>query len=333
MDLRPVLIIVPTLLFAYMNGANDSGTMAASVVSSRTLAPRRALFIAGIASFLGALFLGSAVARTLGEGLVLMQQLPADARPFVACVAAAFSAIAWGFFAWKFGLPASYTHALLGGWLGGFAALGGLTIINVGSVTSVLAAVLLTPFLALIIAWISMRILYAAVEECGPSWMSFFRGLESLMFGAMSFAHGANAAQKSMALLVIAGLTINQTGAVPLEFDLPFWVQGLCAGAFSLGVLLGFTRTLKTVGFGIFHVGPLHSVCALASAGGLTLVSTLFGLPLSSGQINSSSLLGAGAGHNMRAVRWDVAVEFLANWVMTFPATAFMAYIFVKVLK
>jgi len=333
MDFRPILVLVPALVFAFMNGANDSGTMAASVVSSRSIRPRTAMWIAAIASFAGAMLLGSEVARMLGERLLHLEYLPPGASPFWACVGAVFSAIGWGLFAWKFGLPASYTHALLGGWLGGFMALGGVQIVNVANVFYVLAAVLLTPFLALFVSWAGLLTMYYLLEEVSLQAMPLFRAIERVMFVLMSFAHGANAAQKSMALLVIAGLSLGRTGPLPVKFDLPLWVQGVCAASFAIGVLFGFVRTLKTVGFGIFRVGPLHSFCALASSAGLTIVSTVFGLPLSSGQINSSALLGAGAGHNIKAVRWDVAFEFFANWAVTFPASAGMSYVLVKVIK
>ncbi len=206
-------------------------------------------------------------------------------------------------------------------------------VLHLKNVLLVLAAVLLTPIIALIAAWIGLRLLYWAASELTQQTKIFFQAAESLMFIVMSFAHGANAAQKSMALLVLGGLSLGQRGPLPAEFFLPVWVQAVCAAAFAAGVLLGFTRTLKKVGFGIFRVETLHSLCALAVAGSLTIVSTVFGLPLSSGQINTSALMGAGAGHNFRAVRWDIAAEFFANWMLTLPCTGVMAFLLVKLIE
>ncbi len=331
MELLPLLILIPTLLFAFMNGANDSGTMAASVVSSRCLSPRTAVLWAAIASFLGALLLGSAVAKMLGQGLIHLSRLPADAQPFNACVAAAVAAILLGVFAWHFGFPGSYTHALLGGWFGGFMGIGGAGVVNWGNAGLVLAAVLLTPILGLVASWAAIRVVFRMGSELSIQTRWIFQGVERLTFLALSLAHGANAAQKSMALLVLAGISLGGGHPWPSEFVLPLWVRCVCSAAFAFGVLLGFTRTLKLVGFGIFKVGTLHSFTALGVSSVLILVSTIAGLPLSAGQINSSALLGTGAGDRAKAVRWDIAFDFVTNWVLTFPAAAVLAYVLVKV--
>ena len=303
--------------------------MSASVVSSRSMTTRSAAVVAAAAAFLGSMFLGSAVARTFGQHLVRLDLLPAAASPFDACVAAVIAAVAWATVAWRLGLPGSYTHALLGGWLGGFLALGGPEVIQWRNAVLVMLGVMLTPFIGLVTAGIAIRGLYRAAREVSSRMIHSFRTAEGLMFAALSLAHGANAAQKSMALLVVAGLSL-QTGGVPQSFVLPLWVRGVCSAAFAFGVLFGFTRTLKKMGFDIFRVEPLHSFTALAVSWGLVLGSTLVGLPLSPGQINSSSLLGVGAGHNPRAVRWDTVGELLANWFLTFPAAAVLAWVLVK---
>lgn len=331
MEFLPLLILVPTLLFAFMNGANDSGTMAASVVSSRCLSPRAAVLWAAIASFLGALLLGSAVARMLGQGLIHLDRLPVAANPFGACVAAVAAAICWGGFAWYCGLPGSYTHALLGGWFGGFMGIGGPSVVNWGNAGLVLAVVLLTPLLGLVVSWAAIRVVYRLGSELSMQTRWIFRGVEKMTFLALSLVHGANAAQKSMALLVLAGISLGAGHPWPTDFVLPFWVRCVCSAAFALGVLLGFTRTLRVVGFGIFKVETLHSFTALGVSGLLILISTMAGLPLSAGQINSSALLGTGAGDRAKAVRWDVAFDFVTNWVLTFPAAAVLAYVLVKV--
>lgn len=328
-----LLVAAGPLLFAFMNGANDSGTIAAPVVSSRTLSPRASAVLAAAAAFAGAMLLGSAVARTLGMDLVALELLPAAARPLDACIAAAAAAILWGSVAWRFGLPGSYTHALLGGWLGGFLALGGPAVVKWDGAAKVLLGVLVTPPLALAASWAAMRRLYRAAEELSMQALPLVRLVERAGFLGVSLAHGANAAQKSMALLVLAGMSSSGAWPWPEDFALPFKARLACSTAFALGVLLGFTRTLKTVGFRIFRVGPLHSACALWVSGALILASTAAGLPLSAGQINSSSLMGAGAAHNPRAVRWGVAGDLLTNWVLTFPGAAVMAYVLIKVIE
>jgi len=332
MDGGALLILGPTLLFAFMNGASDSGTMVASLVSSGNLSPRRAALLAAACAFLGALLLGSAVAHTIGEQLVRVNALPPGSHPFHACVAAAAAALLWCSAAWLLGFPGSYTHAMLGGWLGAFMALGGPGIVLWRNAGIVLLGVLLTPLLGLVAAWIAMALLERATLHLSRKTLPLFRLAEVGAFMALCLAHGANAAQKSMALLVIAGFSLAGD-PVPASFDLPPWVRWICSAAFSAGVLLGFSRILKTVGFHIFRVRPLHSFCALGTSMLLILSSTFAGLPLSPGQINSSCLLGAGAGHNYRRVRWDMAGDLLANWVLTFPLAAVLSFLIVKVVE
>jgi PiT family inorganic phosphate transporter len=333
MDLSPAFFIVPTIAFAFMNGANDSGTMAASVVSSRALSPRSAAVWAALGAFVGALLLGSAVAKTLGESLVHLNEIPPQAEPHQACIAAASAAVLWGTVAWKFGWPGSYTHSLLGGWIGGFVALGGPDVVQWNAAAWVLAGVLFTPVISLFASWVAMRLFFKLGSELSMQTKWLFRGAERLLFGALCVAHGANAAQKSMALLVLAGLSYGQAWPWPEEILLPMWVRMVCATAFAAGVLLGFTTTLIKVGFGIFRVDTIHSFTALGVSGGLILVSTLMGLPLSAGQINSSALLGTGAGDRARQVRWDAALGIFSNWALTFPVSAVMAYFLTKVLS
>lgn len=332
-DAAGLLILLPVLAFAFMNGANDSGTMAAAVVGSRCMSPRAAVLLAAAAAFAGAALLGSAVARTLGAGLVHLDLLPPSERTYDACVAAAFASILWGTAAWRLGLPGSYTHALLGGWLGAFGALGGPSVVRWGNALLVLAGVLLTPVLGLLVSWGAMGLVNRAAGDLTMQAKGVLRGLERALFFLLSLAHGANAAQKSMALLFLAGLSLRREGGWPAVFEVPLWIRTLCSAAFCLGVLFGFTQPLKTVGFGIFRVQTLHSLCALGSSGGLILLSTLAGLPLSAGQINSSAVLGAGAGRSVRRVRWDVAADIAANWALTFPVSALLAYLTVKLIE
>ncbi len=279
------------------------------------------------------MLLGSAVARTLGESLIRLDALHSGGGTLLACVAAASAAVLWGVFAWFLELPGSYTHSLLGGWLGGFCAVGGVQVVVWPEAARIAVAVLATPLIGLVLSWLAMKALRRAGAELSLQTVVLFRAAEKLLFFALSVAHGANAAQKSMALLVLAGFAYSRRWPWPAQLDFEPWVRIFCAAAFSFGVLGGFTRTLKKMGFGIFRVQTLHSVTALGVSAGLVLASTLAGLPLSAGQINSSALLGAGAGHHVRSVRWDTATDLAWNWILTFPISAVVAWVFVKVVE
>ena len=333
MEPRDMLFVLGTLVFAFMNGANDCGTMAASIVSSRGLAPRTAALVAAVCSFAGTMILGSAVVRTLGAGLVRFELLSASTDPYVACSAALAATLAWAVAAWLLGIPSAYTHALLGGWFGGFMAVGGRQAVEWAGAGKVLLAVLVVPFIGLAAAWAAMDRIYDAAQELSSRTKELFRKLEAVEFAALCLAHGANAAQKSMALLILSGASLADGRPWPEQLDIPFWVKAACAGAFAFGVLSGSMRTLKTVGFGMFRIEMLHSVTALTVAGALLFSSTLAGVPLSPAQVNSWALLGTGAARRRSAVRWDVAADFLASWLLTFPVCAVMAYVIAKVVE
>lgn len=324
------LAVGAALAFAFLNGAIDAGTLAGSVISSRALSPRRALLIAALGTFAGSMLLGSAVVNTLGRHLVVFSALPASASPLTAVSAAALAALVWVAFGALLGLPGSFTHALLGGWLGAFLALGGPGAVRWWAAAQVLLGVLAVPLLGLGAAWGALRLFYGVGQRISSRSQDFLSDLESVLFAALSVAHGANASQKSMALLVVGAMDLSVGSSAPLE--VPGWVRLTVSLAFASGILLGATRTLKTVGFRIFRVGTVHSFLALGVSGGLVLGSTLAGLPLSPGQLNSACLLGVGAGHNPKTVRWGVAVDLLANWAVTFPAAAVLGYLLAKVL-
>lgn len=322
--------VVASLAFAFLNGAIDAGTLAGSVVSSRALSPKRALLIAAVGTFAGSMLLGSAVVHTLGRHLVVFEALPRGVSPLEATTAAAVAALAWSAFRALVGLPGSFTHALLGGWLGAFAALGGPKAVNWGAAALVLLGVLLVPMVGLACAWAGMRLFYGLGARLSSRAQLFLRDLEVLLFAGLSVAHGANASQNSMALLAVGALDLS--GGVPAGLSVPPWVRLLCSTAFASGILLGASRTLRTVGFRICRVGTVHSFVALGVSGSLVLASTLGGLPISPGQLNSSCLLGVGAAHNPKTVRWGVAVDIMTNWLLTFPASAALGYALTKVL-
>lgn len=324
------LAAAAALAFAFLNGVIDAGPLAGSVISSRALSPRKALVIAALGSFLGSMLLGSAVVRTMGQGLLVFQALPVGTELCLASAAAALAALVWvtlGAFA---GLPGSFTHALLGGWFGAFVALGGFGAVRWGRAGLVLLGIFFVPLLGLGAAWGGLLLFNSAGARLSSRSQVFLAELETVVFAGLSVAHGANAAQKSMALLAVGALDLS--GGVPTGLEVAGWVRLFCAGAFSLGMLLGATRTLKTVGFGICRVGTVQSFLALSVSASLVSASTFIGLPLSPGQLNSACLLGVGAGHNPKTVRWGVAVDLLSNWALTFPATAALGFVLAKVL-
>ncbi|MBI4051014.1 MAG: inorganic phosphate transporter [Elusimicrobia bacterium] len=329
MSLVTIFLLVLTFLFLLLDGMNDSANLVSTVVSSRTLSPQKAVLLAAAGEFLGACFLGSAVARTMGQEMVFVAGSSSQMGSYVpwAALSAILAATVWGGVSWMSGLPCSSTHALLGGWVGAFAALSGLATVQWDKVCSVFLAILGAPLAGFAISWILIKGIYRLVQGIPVKAGGAVRFLERIWLGILSLAHGANDGQKSMAVLV-SGLLLWTPG--DNAYFIPVWVRLLCSTAISLGVLLGASNTVRTLGFRLYKVQSIHSFASQSVSGGLLLISTLMGFPLSTGQVVSSSILGVGAGVQPRAIRWEVALEIALNWVITLPVSALLAYFMLK---
>ncbi|MBI4057543.1 MAG: inorganic phosphate transporter [Elusimicrobia bacterium] len=327
MDISSLALISITVLFVFLDGLNDSANLVSTVVSSRALSPQKAVLLAAGGELLGACFLGSAVAQTIGKEMVLVSGPAHAAYPILwAALSAISAAFLWGVVSWRLGLPCSSTHSLLGGWVGAFLALAGWSMIQWHKVASVFLIILVSPLVGFSVSWLLMKGIQKSIQGLPLKLGKVVRVLESIWLGILSLAHGANDGQKSMAVLV-AGLML---GGRHDAYSIPLWVRLTCSLAISLGVLVGSSRTIRTLGFSLYKVQSIHSLCSQSVSGMLILLSTLLGFPLSTGQVVSSSIMGVGAGVQPRAVRWDVALEIGMNWILTLPLSAGLAYFMLK---
>ncbi len=314
LNLMLIAVLALAVVFDYINGFHDTANAIATSVATRALRPQYALLMATAFNFIGA-FAGTAVAKTIGAGLVDEQTTTQ-----VVVAAALIGAIAWNLITWLLGLPSSSSHALIGGLLGATA-----TAVGTGSfkldgifnkvviplITSPIAGFVLALVLMVALTWIFRG---AARKPLGTA----FRRLQVFSAGYMAFAHGSNDAQKTMGIITLA---LFSAGVIPTN-DVPAWVIVIAASAISLGTAIGGWRIMHTMGQRVVQLEPIHGFAAETTAATVLLVTAHLGMPVSTTHVISSAIMGVGASRGVRAVRWGVARRILVAWVLTIPAAA-----------
>ncbi|HZC21861.1 MAG TPA: anion permease [Candidatus Binatia bacterium] len=332
-DVLLVLItILVALIFDFVNGFHDSANSIATVVSTRVLSPKLAVLWAAVFNFLAAFFLGTAVAKTIGSGMIHLEYVDQ-----YVVLAALFGAIAWDLMTWWWGLPTSSSHALIGGYAGAAMAHAALDsgwrsmphVIIPAGWTKTLAFIVLAPLIGLVLGFIFMLSIYWIFRRSAPQPVDrLFRRMQLLSAAAYSLGHGANDAQKTMG--IIAGALY--TGGFMSKSDMLgnwgtlHWPIILAAhAAIAAGTYLGGWRIVKTMGQKITKLKPVGGFCA-ESAGAITLFATaLAGIPVSTTHTITGAIVGVGAVHRASAVRWGIAGRIVWAWILTIPASALVA--------
>ena len=316
----PVLIglIVVALAFDFLNGLHDTANSIATLVSTRMLRPRYAVIWAAFFNFIAFLIFGVHVARTVGVGIVSADVI--DARVIFGAL---MGAIAWDLITWWGGIPSSSSHALIGGLVGAGVVKAGLgSIVWPGLITtgafivlSPLLGFLLALLLILAVSWAFVRANPRAVEPT-------FQWLQFAAASLISLGHGGNDAQKTMG--IIAVLLFSQ-GHLGSNFYVPFWVVLICQATIALGTLVGGWRIVRTVGSKITRITPVQGCCASAAGAIMLFAATFLGIPVSTTHTVTGSVVGVGAARKASAVRWNVAGNIVAAWIVTLPASGLVA--------
>jgi PiT family inorganic phosphate transporter len=312
-----VVVIALAVAFDYVNGFHDTANAIATSVATRALAPRYAILMAAAFNFIGA-FAGTAVANTIGSGLV------ADASTTQVVLAAALlGAIAWNLITWQRGLPSSSSHALIGGLLGATIVAAGTGALKVdGIVTKVVVPMITSPVLGFAIAFALMVAIYWIFRDSKRKPMATrFRRIQILSAGFMAFAHGSNDAQKTMGVITLALVAAK---VIP-TFAVPVWVIALSASALSLGTAIGGWRIMHTMGQRVAKLEPVHGFAAETTAATILLGTAHFGMPVSTTHVISGAIMGVGSSQGLRHVRWGVARRILVAWILTIPAAGLLA--------
>lgn len=318
------LAVFLALLFDFTNGFHDSANQVATVIKVNAMKPYRAMAIAAICDFIGAFFLGTAVAETLGKGIIDPAFIKPGTEGILVIVAALCSAIFWNFWTWKFGIPSSSSHALIGGLIGAFVAGWGFDPLNWNKVWSIFVGLLISPLIGLIIAFG----LTTFVIRTGGSYFTssklnyFFKKSQYVTLICQSLAHGTNDAQKTMGVIVFILIAGGIYSPLPGAMIIPKWVILASASAISIGIFFGGWRIIRTLGWDIYDIKPVHSFVSQFSSAGIIYSASFMGLPISTTQVISSSVMGAGAADHPKLVHWEVAKDMGRAWLMTIPASA-----------
>ena len=332
-DVVLVLItVLVALIFDFVNGFHDSANSIATVVSTRVLSPRWAVAWAATFNFLAAFILGTAVAKTIGTGMIRLEYVDQQV-----VLAGLFGAIVWDLLTWWWGLPTSSSHALIGGYAGAAMARAALrsglaampSVIIAHGWTKTLIFIVFAPLIGLILGFSFMLSIYWIFRRSAPQPVDrLFRRLQLLSAAFYSLGHGANDAQKTMG--IIAGALY--TGGFMSKSDMMgswgrlHWPIILAAhAAIAAGTYFGGWRIVKTMGQKITKLKPVGGFCA-ETAGSLTLFGTaLAGIPVSTTHTITGAIVGVGAVHRLSAVQWGVAGRIVWAWIFTIPASAIVA--------
>jgi PiT family inorganic phosphate transporter len=336
--------------FDYINGFHDTANAIATSVATRALKPEYAIFLSASANFVGALVFGTAVASTIGSGIVQDNMILGNGATVLA--AALLGAIAWNLITWALAIPSSSSHALIGGLIGAAWASAGPNAVQWGNFAGkVLLPLVSSPILGLLIGFGFMVVLLNWIVRAGPNRIrrSFrrrraggasgrpdptepqdvsprriserFRRLQILSATYMALSHGSNDAQKTMGILTLA---LFSAGVIH-DKTVPVWVILMAATAMSLGTAAGGWRIMKTMGQKVVRLDPVHGFAAETTAASIILTASRFGMPVSTTHVISTAIMGVGSSDRPNAVHWGVARSIVTAWILTIPCAAVIA--------
>jgi PiT family inorganic phosphate transporter len=315
--------VTVTLCFALVNGFHDGGNVIATIIASRSQPPLKVLAVAALAEFIGPLILGTAVAHTMAESILkpdLLEGL-SRTRMHTMLISGVGGAILWKLPTWFIGLPSSGSHALVGGLVGAGLIAMGTHGVEVGKVVRAVAIpMLLTPIVGLILGFTVFVLIRNLFERAHRGVGEIFASLQKVTMLFLAASHGSNDAQKSMGIIamILAAGSGELHGALPV----PTWAVVSCAAALALGLSFGGWRMVKSVGYGICRMEPVHSFASQFTAASVILVSSLAGAPVSTSQVVASSVMGVGAARRLTGVRWTAATHIAYAWFLTVPVSA-----------
>jgi len=326
-SLTPALIVVLLLVLAaeFVNGWTDAPNAIAAAVSTRVLSPIAAVIIAAVFNMVGALVTGTAVANTIGKGIVDPEIIDLSV-----VAAAMLTIVLWSTVTAFYGIPTSESHELIAGLTGAGLAAAGPSVLLWEGWRKVLIGLGFSTLLGFFLSVVIMTGLYWLLRKASSSFIgNTFGRLQIISTVFMAFSHGSNDGQKFMGVFALA-LVLG--GAMP-EFVVPLWVMFLMGAVMAIGTAVGGWRIINTMGFKITKLEPIHGFAAQTSGALSILLASRFGIPLSTTHTIGTAIMGVGATKRFSAVRWGMAREIVTTWIITFPACAILGYVFTLLLR
>lgn len=319
-----VVVICLALIFDYTNGFHDAANSIATIVSTKVLTPFQAVLWAATFNFIVFFFVkehkvANTVSKIVVEHFVTIPVL----------LAGLIAAITWNLITWWFGIPSSSSHTLIGGFAGAgitnalYMGSSALSAVNMGYILTIIAYIVLAPFMGLIIAYfVTILVLHLSKNSRPSTAEKWFKRLQLVSSAALSFAHGGNDAQKVMGIIYVA---LIASKVIPSGSHMPNWIPLACYSAIALGTLSGGWKIVKTMGSRITKITPLEGVSA-ETAGAITLFFTeRFGIPVSTTHTITGSIIGVGLTKRLSAVRWGVTINLVWAWIITIPVSGLIA--------
>jgi PiT family inorganic phosphate transporter len=329
-----IFIIGIALFFDYTNGFHDSANSISTVVSTKVLSPRRAVAFAAFFNFIAAFGFGVLVASTISK-IIQLEIVPTEVVPYI-ILAALIGAIAWNLITWRFGLPTSSSHALIGGLVGAGISAAGIAAIKWSAVELIVTFMILSPLLGLVVGFIFMVLVLNVTKKAHKSTAdSYFRRLQLFSAAAYSFSHGTNDAQKTMGIITPLLFSIGYYGASvdPNNLPVPIWVILIAHAAIALGTLTGGWRIVKTMGYKITKLRPVHGFAAETAGAATILGASALGIPVSTTHIICTSIMGVGTTMGASTVKWGVARTIAFAWILTIPLAALIGFVAFAVIR
>jgi inorganic phosphate transporter, PiT family len=329
-----IFIIGVALFFDYTNGFHDSANSISTVVSTKVLSPRNAVVFAAFFNFIAAFIVGVAVASTISK-IIQLEIVPTEVVPYI-ILGALIGAITWNLITWRFGLPTSSSHALIGGLVGAGVSAAGIAAIKWSAVELIVTFMILSPLIGLACGFLFMVLVLNITKKAHKKTAEgHFKRLQLISAAAYSFSHGTNDAQKTMGIITPLLFSIGYFGASvdPNHLPVPLWVIFLSYAAISLGTLSGGWRIVKTMGYKITRLRPVHGFAA-ETAGAVTILgASAVGIPVSTTHIISTSIMGVGTTMGASTVKWGVARTIAIAWILTIPIAAFIGYVAFAIIR
>ena len=321
--------IAVAVVFDFTNGFHDTANAIATSISTRALSPHAAVGLAAVFNLVGAVvtvaFFQAKVSNTIASTLAIKPGL-------VVVIAALLGAISWNLITWYRGLPSSSTHALIGGLCGaGIAAAGGLGGVKWSALGKQVASLAVSPPLGFLTAGLFAILLILVIHRLGlrPGPVNrTFRGLQVLTSAFLSYSHGANDAQKTMAAITLALVASGNL----TKFQVPLWVVVLSAVTIAFGTYAGGWRIIRTLGWSIIKLEPVTGMAAQLTGAAVIQGATLIGLPVSTTHVITGSVMGVGASRKLSAVSWGLGANIALAWLVTIPAAAVIAWVAYAIL-
>jgi inorganic phosphate transporter, PiT family len=322
-----IFVIGVALVFDFTNGFHDSANSISTVVSTKVLSPGNAVAFAAFFNFVAAFAFGVAVASTISK-IINLETVDENLIPFIV-LAALIGAISWNIITWLSGLPTSSSHALIGGLVGAGLAAAGIAAVKFSTVGIIAAFMIISPIIGLVAGFLFMTIvLWVTRDAHRTTAESYFRRLQLFSAAAYSYSHGTNDAQKTMGIIVPLLFSIGYFGANadPNNLPVPIWVILISHAAIALGTLTGGWRIVRTMGYRITNLRPVHGFSAETAGAGTILGASLIGIPVSTTHIICSSIMGVGTTMGFSTVKWGVARRIMWAWILTIPISAAISF-------